>query len=323
MEITLRRGKEATPVRRSFGRVPGDRRTLACDAVVVVGDDAFQASMHAHPVLRDRTVLPFSVEAVIDGPLPVAGGEVLVSADALRTIRAHGASAFPGAARVVVVPAGPDERDPLGPPLSRWQRAAKRGFDLVVATALLLVAAPIIALLAVFVRLTTREPGIFVQERIGQDGRPFRIFKVRTMITADDSAQRAYVRALMSGQAEKVDGMFKLRHDARITGLGRWLRRLSLDELPQLWNVVRGDMSMVGPRPPLPSEVADYDALAWQRLRVKPGITGAWQVAGRCTLPFDEMVQLDVDYWQRWSLWHDITIALRTPIVMFVGRGAG
>ena len=208
-------------------------------------------------------------------------------------------------------------------PLSAPERLAKRLLDVLGAAFLLLLLMPVLLIAAVAVKLDSRGPVLFVQERIGQAGRPFRILKFRSMSTgADDSAHRTYVEQLMRGEAAAEGGVFKLVSDPRVTRVGRFIRRFSVDELPQLWNVLRGDMSLVGPRPALPNEVALYDEQAQQRLVVKPGVTGLWQVSGRCELSFAEMVELDVAYWREWSLARDLTILARTPVAALSGRGA-
>jgi len=157
---------------------------------------------------------------------------------------------------------------------------------------------------------------LFAQERVGRGGRRFRLFKLRTM-TVDAEERRADLVA----QSSDPDWL-KLDHDPRITRIGRWLRRLSLDELPQLWNVVRGEMSLVGPRPLIPAEDEHVQAWARGRLDLTPGITGYWQVLGRTRIPFEEMVKLDYLYVMNWSLWQDIRLMLRTLPVVIGGRGA-
>ena len=157
---------------------------------------------------------------------------------------------------------------------------------------------------------------MFRQTRVGEHGRLFTIYKLRTM-TDDAEARRAELVA-----ENEVDGhLFKIRSDPRVTRLGKFLRRSSLDELPQLINVVKGEMSIIGPRPALPDEVAQYDAVTRRRLVVKPGITGLWQVSGRSDLPYDEAVRLDLHYTDNWRLSDDAVIVLRT--VGAVGRGNG
>jgi lipopolysaccharide/colanic/teichoic acid biosynthesis glycosyltransferase len=176
---------------------------------------------------------------------------------------------------------------------------------------------------ALAVRTDTRGPVLFAQERVGLGGRTFRILKLRTMVVDnDDSEHAAYVAALITGRAHTREGVYKLVGDSRITRVGRFLRRYSIDELPQLWNVLRGDMSLVGPRPALPREVALYDGHARRRLAVKPGLTGLWQVSGRCELSFVEMVDLDIAYGRDWSLLSDVRILLKTPAAALTGRGA-
>jgi lipopolysaccharide/colanic/teichoic acid biosynthesis glycosyltransferase len=208
-------------------------------------------------------------------------------------------------------------------PLSLVQRAAKRLVDVVGAGALLLALSPLLLVTALAIKLDSPGPVVFRQQRVGQGGKAFRILKLRSMRTGgDDSAHRAYVEQLMRGEAAAQDGVFKLVADPRITRVGRVIRRYSVDELPQLWNVLRGDMSLVGPRPALPHEVELYDAMARQRLVVKPGVTGLWQVSGRCELSFADMIALDVDYWRRWSLVKDLLILLKTPVAALSGRGA-
>jgi lipopolysaccharide/colanic/teichoic acid biosynthesis glycosyltransferase len=209
------------------------------------------------------------------------------------------------------------------PSLSRLDRCAKRVLDVLGSAVLLLVALPLLVVAAVAVKLDSRGPVLFAQERVGLGGRTFRIVKFRSMVVDnDDTEHAAYVARLITGQATAHDGVFKLVKDARVTRVGRFIRRYSIDELPQLWNVLRGNMSLVGPRPALPREVVLYDATARQRLRVKPGVTGIWQVSGRCELSFAEMVELDVAYGRNWALTTDLAILLKTPAAAFTGRGA-
>ena len=195
--------------------------------------------------------------------------------------------------------------------------AAKRALDIAVSAASLIVLAPIFAAIALSIRLVDGPPVLFRQRRVGLHGRPFSMLKFRSMLH-DAEARRAEMGAL-----NEVKGpAFKLSADPRITRTGRFLRRSSLDELPQLWNVLRGEMSLVGPRPPLPDEVAGYDVWHRRRLSMKPGMTGLWQVRGRHDADFDRWVRLDLDYIYRWSLWLDIKIILRTipALVSLPGR---
>jgi lipopolysaccharide/colanic/teichoic acid biosynthesis glycosyltransferase len=208
-------------------------------------------------------------------------------------------------------------------PASAAGRHLKRTIDIVGSVAALTALSPVLATCAAIVRLGSRGPILFRQKRIGQDGRPFTLLKLRTMyVNADSSVHEAYVKRYIAGDvgAEAAGGtpVFKLTGDPRITPAGHWLRRLSLDELPQLINVLRGDMSLVGPRPPLPYEVEHYRPRDLQRLRAMPGITGLWQVSGRNQTTFSEMIDLDLDYIKRWSVWLDLWILWRTiPVVLF------
>jgi lipopolysaccharide/colanic/teichoic acid biosynthesis glycosyltransferase len=233
-------------------------------------------------------------------------------------------------------PAG-DELGPLDlalyPELTRRPRkaraadAAKRGLDLAASLALLVLLAPAVALIAALVKLSSPGPALFGQTRVGHMMRPFTMRKFRTMyMHAPPDVHREFVtRFITAGgtNGAAADGSFKLTNDRRVTPLGRILRRTSLDELPQLWNVLRGDMSLVGPRPSLPYEWAQYRP--WHRRRVleaKPGLTGLWQVTGRSQTTFDEMVRLDLRYARTCSLRNDIAILARTPAAVIAGRGA-
>jgi lipopolysaccharide/colanic/teichoic acid biosynthesis glycosyltransferase len=202
-------------------------------------------------------------------------------------------------------------------------RQFKRALDLLAATVLLLLILPTLLLIGLLVYLSSPGPILFRQRRIGLNGTSFTLLKFRTMYHGTSSAvHETYYRALIQGTAEATGNTFKLRNDPRITPVGRVLRRLSLDELPQLLNVLRGEMSLVGPRPPLPYEVAEYGPRELGRLAVPPGLTGLWQVSGRAILNFHQMIELDLAYVERWSLWLDLEILLRTPLVVLTGRGA-
>jgi exopolysaccharide biosynthesis polyprenyl glycosylphosphotransferase len=212
------------------------------------------------------------------------------------------------------------------PSLRGWELILKRSVDLLGSVAGLLVLAPLLALIALAVRLDSSGPVFFRQDRIGMGGRRFRVWKFRTMVTgASDAAHRELVTRMLQGDetttataADDGSKVFKLVHDTRVTRVGALLRRYSLDELPQLFNVVRGEMSLVGPRPPLPYEVKHYDPWQYDRLQVLPGITGLWQVSGRNRLSYGEMIRLDVRYVQEWSLWLDFKILFKTiPVVLF------
>jgi exopolysaccharide biosynthesis polyprenyl glycosylphosphotransferase len=200
----------------------------------------------------------------------------------------------------------------------RVPRVVQRGFDLAIASTALVCLAPLLASLAVVVRASSRGPALYRQTRVGRGGRPITVWKFRSMC-ADADDQLPALRALNM----VTDGpMFKVRRDPRVTRVGRWMRRFSLDELPQLVNVLGGSMSLVGPRPALPVEVAAYDEVARRRLTVKPGLTGLWQVSGRAELPWSEAVRLDLAYIDGWSLWLDLVILLRTLPAVLSGRGA-
>jgi lipopolysaccharide/colanic/teichoic acid biosynthesis glycosyltransferase len=201
--------------------------------------------------------------------------------------------------------------------VSGWgfYRLAKRGMDLALTTLGLLAIWPLLALVALAIKLDTRGPVFFVQTRVGKDGQTFGMVKFRSMVVNAES--------LLAGLSGDRDGLcFKAKDDPRITRVGRLLRRTSLDELPQLWNVLKGEMSLVGPRPALPAEVAAYPAPARARLAALPGITGLWQVSGRADISFDDMIALDVDYVRHPSLLRDFGILLRTVRVVLDGRGA-
>jgi lipopolysaccharide/colanic/teichoic acid biosynthesis glycosyltransferase len=206
--------------------------------------------------------------------------------------------------------------------------AIKPGLDVIGSLILLVVLSPLLLLIATLVKMTSCGPVFFRQARIGQMMKPFTMFKFRTMyVGADYKIHHEFVSSFIkaSGQVHEPskNGFFKLANDPRVTSVGRILRKTSLDELPQLWNVLRGDMSLVGPRPALPYELAEYKP--WHRQRVleaKPGITGLWQVAGRSRTTFDEMVRLDLRYARTRSLWTDIKILLATPAAVISGKGA-
>ncbi len=194
---------------------------------------------------------------------------------------------------------------------------------MIVALGLLVIFAPVWLVCSVAIKLSSRGPVIFRQERIGVGGKRFTLFKFRTMrANNSDEVHRAFVTRFILGSVPLMDGAaYKLRRDARITGIGRFMRKLSLDELPQLLNVLRGEMSIVGPRPPLRYEVENYEAWQLARLAVRPGITGLWQVSGRNRLSFAEMCRLDIEYINSWNLRRDFAIMLRTPWVMLVDAG--
>ena len=199
----------------------------------------------------------------------------------------------------------------------RPYEVTKRVVDIVGALAGLIAGAPVLLLAALAVKLDSSGPVFFRQVRLGRDGRPFTMLKLRSM-TVDAPLRQA---ELASGN--HMDGpVFKIRSDPRATRVGRWLRKASLDELPQLWQVLCGDMSLVGPRPPVPEEVARYEPWQRERLAVKPGLTCTWQVSGRSDIPFDQWVQMDIDYVRHRSLALDLKLLLLTIPAVLTGRGA-
>ena len=197
----------------------------------------------------------------------------------------------------------------------------KRGFDLVVALCLIVILAPLLLAIAIAVRLDSRGPALFRQERLGRGRRPFRVCKFRTMVhNAPNDLHREYIARLARGEVEG-DGLKKLVADPRVTRVGRILRRTSLDELPQLFNVVSGEMSLVGPRPAIEYELESYGPGHERRFEVRPGITGLWQVSGRNRLGFVEMLDLDIRYVEEMGPWTDLKILVRTPKAI-VGKAA-
>ncbi len=212
-------------------------------------------------------------------------------------------------------------------PLSDFARGTKRISDLVISAVTLVLLSPFWLLIALLIKFDSKGPVFYTQERVGMDGRIFVVYKFRTMrMDSDSEIHREYQRKFIAGDAEANVGdedrpAYKLRDDPRITRIGRILRRLSLDEVPQLFNVLRGDMSIVGPRPPIPYEVEAYELRHRKRLDMKPGLTGLWQVSGRNRLPFEEMVKLDLFYIENWSLLFDLKIIMRTVMVMLRGDG--
>lgn len=199
-----------------------------------------------------------------------------------------------------------------------WKALIKRTIDIALSTAVLIVMLPTMALIAFLIKRDSPGPVLYRQTRVGKDGREFEMLKFRCMV-ADADELRAEV---MEARPANDVRLFKDPNDPRLTTIGARLRRASLDELPQFWNVLKGQMSAVGPRPPLPEEVAEYEGWHTQRLLVKPGLTGLWQINGRSQLTFDEMVRLDLYYAEHWSPWLDTKIVLRTIPAVLRGRGA-
>jgi lipopolysaccharide/colanic/teichoic acid biosynthesis glycosyltransferase len=206
----------------------------------------------------------------------------------------------------------------------------KRGIDILGSGLLLLLLSPVLAAIALAIKLTSKGSVLFEQERLGQFGTKFKCLKFRTMYSNNDpKIHREFVQRFIAGATESQEKdaseptVCKITNDPRVTTVGKFLRKASLDEFPQFWNVLRGEMSLVGPRPPVPYEFEVYDF--WHRrrvLEVKPGVTGLWQVSGRSRTSFDDMVRLDLQYSQKWSLWLDLKILLATPRAVVTGEGA-
>ena len=210
-----------------------------------------------------------------------------------------------------------------------FHRAMKRAMDVCCSLFALTLAAPLFAVVAILIKLTSKGPVFFKQHRLGQFGKEFTFLKFRSMKVGNDpKIHKEFMKRVIEGSFDGTDQyvkapVYKMTDDPRITGIGRFIRRTSIDELPQFLNVLRGDMSLVGPRPPLAYEFQEYDI--WHRRRVleiKPGLTGLWQVSGRSRVRFDDMVRLDLQYARDWSLWLDIKILLETPKAVLMGDGA-
>jgi lipopolysaccharide/colanic/teichoic acid biosynthesis glycosyltransferase len=210
---------------------------------------------------------------------------------------------------------------------SRWLSATRRLADLLVSALLILLLSPLLIGVAIAIRLDSRGPALFRQRRVGYREREFTLFKFRSMrVDADPRGHREYVTALIKGEGAARNGgrenLYKLAVDNRITSVGRWIRRWSVDELPQLFNVLRGEMTLVGPRPAIPYEVTEYPSWYRQRFSVKPGLTGLWQVSGRSERTYEEMVRLDIEYAERRSPGLDLSILVKTPWVVLGRKGA-
>ena len=306
--------ERAARVRRTIAGLSGGRSQL----VGWVALDQL-SQVESRQALTDL-VVSAHVEHVVIAPLVVDTAEVIEvvrSLDELdiritlmpRLLELASATLTPD---VIGAAAGLDVRR-LG--LSRGERLLKRSLDLVGAAVIGAVTAPLLAVIAVAIRMTSRGPVLFRQQRIGRDGNPFSMFKFRTMVI-DAEARKGELRS-----RNEADGLFKLVDDPRVTRVGRLLRRTALDELPQLLNVVRGQMSLVGPRPLIAEE--DRTIAGWhrRRLRVRPGMTGVWQVMGSARVPLSEMVELDNLYVLSWSPWLDLKILLRTAAFVLARKG--
>ncbi len=213
----------------------------------------------------------------------------------------------------------PDRRAEEGGwrPLSFWQRFLKRSIDLMISPIGLVLSLPILTFAWMAIKLDDGGPVFFCQTRLGEDGKPFEMLKLRTMVVdAEKQVQQVLAQNPLEGP------VFKIPDDPRVTPVGRWLRRWSLDEIPQLWNVLKGEMSLVGPRPEEDWVVAQYDDAQRKRLAIKPGLTGPMQVSGRGSLGMDERLALELDYIQNYSLGRDIKILLKTIPAVFKAEGA-
>ncbi len=207
-------------------------------------------------------------------------------------------------------------------------RFLKRTTDIVASLGVLVLGFPFLLAIALLIKLTSKGPVFYKQERVGEDGEVFALFKFRTMrIDCDDSLHREFTRNFIQGRLPEPsldagkNEVYKLTDDPRITAVGGFLRKTSLDELPQFINILRGEMTIVGPRPPLPYEYECYDEWHKLRLKVRPGLTGLWQVSGRSTVPFHEMVMMDIYYIENWSMLLDLKIMFKTVPVMLAGTG--
>ncbi len=198
-----------------------------------------------------------------------------------------------------------------------FQQAIKRAFDIVASSAALVVLSPLMLGVAVAIKLTSRGPVLFRQERVGFHGSSFHMLKFRSMVINAEELKKKLL-----AQNEQSGPVFKMQRDPRITAVGRWIRKFSIDELPQLLNVLRGEMTIVGPRPPVPSEVAQYEAWQRRRFSVRPGLTCVWQVSGRNQISFEEWMYLDMQYIDHWSLQRDLELIAKTVPVVLTGRGA-
>jgi len=201
--------------------------------------------------------------------------------------------------------------------MTSWQRYIKRVIDILVGSLAIIILSPLILILAIAIKIDSKGPVFFTQERVGKNGRLFNMIKFRSMAIDAEDKLKEYLH-----QNEAEGAVFKIKEDPRITRVGKFLRRFSLDELPQLFNVIRGEMSLIGPRPPLERELAEYETWQLKRVDTVPGMTGLWQVSGRSDLPFSQMVQMDIYYIEHWSLWLDMKILFKTIPAVISGRGA-
>ncbi|MEA3335521.1 MAG: sugar transferase [Chloroflexota bacterium] len=208
-------------------------------------------------------------------------------------------------------------------------RPIKRAVDVWLSLLVLFLGSPIWLLIGLMIKFTSKGPVFYSGTVVGKGGVPFRYYKFRTMAAdSDNTAHKEWLEQFVKsdaafGEDESGQRIFKVVNDPRVTSIGRWLRKLSIDEVPQMLNVLMGQISLVGPRPPVPYEYEHYDDWARQRLSVTPGITGLYQVTARSQVGFSEMVEIDLDYIRRRSIWLDLRIMIKTPFVMLIGKGAG
>jgi lipopolysaccharide/colanic/teichoic acid biosynthesis glycosyltransferase len=294
-------------------------------AIFVVGESAFCRNVTATALVARRRLAGQWVLPATAGPVPriPSSHDVVVDSRRFADLRERLPEVFEGRNRIVVVPEGEVHVALLAGPLGPVARAFKRSLDITLALAALVLCAPCLLLAMLAIRLDTPGPALFRQVRVGAGGRRFTLYKLRTMTMGnEDPKVLAYMASMVRCQAEPENGMFKLGSNRRITRIGRILRRFSIDEVPQLLNVLKGEMSLVGPRPCILEEAACYNEFHWQRLAVRPGITGLAQVNGRSRLRFDDIVTLDVQYSRRWTPMMELKILLRTPLAVLSGRGA-
>lgn len=279
---------------------------------------AVSSALGADEVLIANPQLPTAVMFAICLPLLKRGIVIKAVSTAFSVVRHKlGADDLDGLPLVTFYP----------PRLHGWRLGAKRALDVAGAFVGGVVLSPVFLVAAVLVKLSSPGPVLFRQKRVGKNGREFTFYKFRSMVGGDDSKHREYLKEFMeNGREAAVDRrgrkVYKIVDDPRITPFGRFLRRTSLDEFPQLINVIKGDMSLVGPRPCLPYEWALYEDWQRERLTVTPGLTGLWQVTGRSNVSFHEMVILDLFYIANWSFWRDLKLLFQTVPVIVLGRGA-
>jgi exopolysaccharide biosynthesis polyprenyl glycosylphosphotransferase len=307
-----------------LGSDPGEEAISPGDWPILGPVDAVLEVLSQHQVDEVILALPFEARKqlgrayrrLLDQPV-----QVRLIPDALDEILAHAIIDDINGIRLLTL---------REPPLKTLDSLAKRLFDLAASLMLVILLAPLMLLIAVAIKLDSPGPVIFKQKRVGKNGKLFTFYKFRSMVhNADPSAHCKHMHRIINGEIGQDEiegrrrGSLKMTDDARITQVGRFLRKGSLDELPQFFNVLKGEMSLVGPRPPIPYELEDYEEWHLCRLEALPGITGLWQVTARNQVSFEEMVRLDVEYIEKRSLWLDLKILLMTPKAVILGKGAG